>query len=187
MRIHALIGSARLEFETAPSLFSPKAVDRGSVFLLSQVELQQTDKVLDLGCGYGVMGIYAASQCRPENVYLIDNDPIAIELATVNSRINAVPAVHVQYSDGLADIQEAEFTKILCNPPYHTDFSVAKRFIEKGFNRLAIGGAMWMVAKREKWYRNKLTSIFGGIRLFEEDSHFVFQAIKKRASYARRS
>jgi len=44
------------------------------------------------------------------------------------------------------------FTKILCNPPYHTDFSVAKHFIEKGFNRLAIGGAMWMVTKAFEGY-----------------------------------
>lgn len=187
MKIQALIAGIQFEFETAPSVFSPKAVDHGSIFLLSQVELQPTDKVLDLGCGYGVMGIYAAKQCQPDNVYMVDSDPRAIELATINSNINGVSAAHAQCSDGFANFREVDFTKILCNPPYHADFSVAKHFIEKGFNRLVIGGEMWMVTKREKWYRNKLTSIFGGVRLFEEDSYFVFQAIKKRASYAKRS
>src|SRR3954471_13913552 len=85
MKIQADIAGTRLEFETAPSLFSPKAVDQGSLFLLSRVELQSTDKVLDLGCGYGVMGIYAAKRCQPEDVYMVDSDPLAIELATINA------------------------------------------------------------------------------------------------------
>ena len=187
MKIQALIAGAPFEYETAPSVLSPKAVDHGTAFLLSRVELQPTDKVLDLGCGYGVMGIYAAKQCLPENVYMIDSDPLAIELAVINSKLNGVSAAHVQCSVGFAHFREADFTKILCNPPYHTDFAVAKHFIEKGFNRLAIGGEMWMVTKREKWYRNKLTSVFGGVRLFEQDSYFVFRAIKKRAVYAKRS
>lgn len=187
MTIQALIAGSRFEFDTAPSVFSPKAVDHGSLFLLSQVELQPTDKVLDLGCGYGVMGIYAATRCQPENVYMIDCDPLAIDLATANSNINGVKAVHVQCSDGFASFRETDFTKILCNPPYHADFSVPKHFIEKGFNRLAIGGEMWMVTKRHTWYRNKLASIFGGVRVFEQDAYFVFQAIKKRANYAKRS
>jgi 16S rRNA (guanine1207-N2)-methyltransferase len=185
--IQSVIAGIRLELKTAPSLFSPTAVDQGSVLLLTQVELHSTDKVLDLGCGYGVMGIYAAKRCQPENVYMVDSDPLAIEFATINANINGVSAAHVQCSDGFANFREAGFTKILCNPPYHTDFSVAKHFIEKGFNRLAIGGEMWMVTKREKWYRNKLTSIFGGVRLFEQDSYFVFRAIKKQAAYAKRS
>jgi len=187
MKIQAVIAGTRLELETAPSLFSPKAVDQGSLFLLSQVALQSTDKVLDLGCGYGVMGIYAAKRCQPEEVYMIDNDPLAVELATINANMNEVSTAHVQCSNGFANFRETDFTKILCNPPYHTDFSVAKHFIEKGFNRLVIGGEMWMVTKRETWYRNKLTSIFGGVRLFEQDSYFVFRAIKKQAAYAKRS
>jgi 16S rRNA (guanine1207-N2)-methyltransferase len=150
------------------------------------VDFDHSDKVLDLGCGYGLMGIYAAKEVRPENVYLIDNDPVAVELAAQNAEINDVTAVHSACSDGFNDFREVGFTKILCNPPYHRDFSVAKHFIEKGFNRLALGGAMWLVTKREKWYRNKLTSIFGGVRVSAQNSYFVFNAIKKTGSYAKR-
>jgi len=99
-------------------------------------------------------------------------------------RSNGVEGVHIELSDGFRSLRESGFTKILCNPPYHVDFSVAKHFIEKGFNRLTLGGAMWMVTKRHKWYQNKLTSVFGGARVTEQDTYFVFQAVKKRASYA---
>ena len=63
-------------------------------------------------------------------------------------------------SDGFRDIPDTGYTLILSNPPYHTDFRVAKHFIEKGFNRLAIGGKMVMVTKRRDWYKRKIDCHF---------------------------
>jgi len=54
-----------LRFETAPSLFSPGGVDPGTAAMLARAELQPGDKVLDLGCGYGVVGVYAAMIADP--------------------------------------------------------------------------------------------------------------------------
>lgn len=72
----------------------------------------------------------------------------------------------------------------LSNPPYHTDFRVAKHFIEKGFNRLAIGGKMVMVTKRRDWYKRKLIAIFGGVQIREVDGYYVFLSEKRSAVYA---
>jgi len=187
MRIRAVVHNIPLDFETAPTLFSPNHVDRGSCLLLSQVGFEPADKVLDLGCGYGLLGIYAAKHLSPENVYLLDIDPLAVKLATTNAALNNVTGVHVERSDGFRDFRATGFTKILCNPPYHADFSVAKHLIEKSFNRLVIGGSLWMVTKRDRWYRNKLTSIFGGARVVSQDSYCVFQAVRKSAAYAKSS
>lgn len=186
MTIAAVLKDIELVFETEPGVFSPKAIDRGTSLLLSLVRFERTDKVLDLGCGYGVMGIYAARQLSPPQVYMVDNDPLAIRLAAENATLNGVPGVRITLSEGFQALRETGFTKILCNPPYHTDFSVAKHFIEKGFNRLTMGGEIWMVTKREKWYRNKLASVFGGVRVVSEDSYFVFQSVKKQNAYAHR-
>ena len=184
MTVHAVIQDTRLVFETTPGVFSPTAIDRGTSLLLSLVRFDRSDKVLDLGCGYGVMGIYAAKLIDPQNVYMLDNDRESLRLASSNVTLNDVAGAHVDFSDGFHDLRESAFTKILCNPPYHSDFSVAKHFIEKGFNRLTIGGEMWMVTKREKWYRNKLTAIFGGVRVLAQDSYFVFQSTKMSDTYA---
>ena len=182
--VDAVIDGVRLKFETEPRLFSPQGIDEGTAFLLTDLHFSENDKVLDLGCGYGVIGIYAAKRINPEQVFLVDNDPAAVNCAMRNAQINAVERVHIQCSDGFRGLGEKDFTKILCNPPYHTDFSVAKHFIEKGFNRLLVGGSMWMVTKREDWYRNKLKSIFGGVRVTRQSSYIVFEAIKKSDSYA---
>ena len=184
--IEADIGDLHLVLRTTATMFSPGGVDRGTSLLLTLVDFDPADKVLDLGCGYGVMGIYAARVLGPQRVFMIDKDTEAVSLAAANAQDNGVAGVRVQLSDGFKDLRETGFTKILCNPPYHTDFSVAKHFIEKGFNRLTVGGELWMVTRREAWYRNKLTSVFGGVRIERRDGYFVFQSSKKDARYARR-
>ena len=184
LTLDAVIDGVPLKFETEPRLFSPQGIDEGTASLLTRLHFRENDKVLDLGCGYGVIGIYAAKRIKPEQVFLVDNDPAAVTCAIRNAQINAVERVHIQCSDGFRGLREKDFTKILCNPPYHSDFSVAKHFIEKGFNRLLVGGSMWMVTKREDWYRNKLKSIFGGVRITRQSSYIVFEAIKTSDSYA---
>ncbi|MEJ2131898.1 MAG: methyltransferase [Gammaproteobacteria bacterium] len=163
--IHATIDEIELTFVAAPGLFSPRQVDAGTLSMLSHVRFTEQDKVLDLGCGYGAAGIYAAKHIDPSRVYLLDNDPRALALAEANAERNDVGGMHVVLSDAFDAFREAGFTLILCNPPYHSDFSVAKRFIHKGFNRLKVGGKLWMVTQREPWYRNKLRAIFGDVKL----------------------
>jgi 16S rRNA (guanine1207-N2)-methyltransferase len=182
--IETTIHGISLALETEPGLFSPKGVDSGTLSLLATVRFGKEDKVLDLGCGYGAMGIYAAKLLGPERVHMIDSNPTAVRCAEHNARLNGVAGVHSQVSDGFRDFHGTGFTKILCNPPYHADFSVAKHFIEKGFNRLLVGGALWLVTKRDTWYRNKLSAVFGGTRVTQRDSYFIFEAIKKSSTYA---
>ena len=174
----------RLELETDPRLFSPGHADRGTLAMLSRVHFSPGMKVLDLGCGCGLVGILAARICGEGNVIMSDIDPLAVQIAARNAARNGVGGVRVVLSDGLSAVEETGFDLILSNPPYQSDFSVARRFIEKGFNRLKIGGKLWMVTKRRDWYRNKLIAIFGGVRIDEVDGYFVFEAEKRGARYA---
>ena len=174
----------RLVLETRPGLFSPGHVDRGTLAMLSVVEFAPGMRVMDLGCGCGVVGILAARKCGAENVVMSDVDPSAVEVARRNAVRNGVEGVSCVVSDGFRSVAEAGFDLILSNPPYQTDFSVAKAFVEKGFNRLKIGGRMLMVTKRRDWYRNKLAAIFGGVRVREIDGYFVFEAEKRQSAYA---
>jgi 16S rRNA (guanine1207-N2)-methyltransferase len=183
--LEVTIGDLTLRLHTAPGLFSPNGADAGTLAMLSLIEFSPDDKVLDLGCGYGLVGIAAAKYVSPARVYLLDNDAKAVEAARANAARNGVPGVTVELSDGFKNTRETDFTKIISNPPYHADFSVPKHFIEKGFNRLRIGGSMWMVTKRLDWYRNKFGAIFGGCRVHEVDGYFVFEAIKRQSQYIR--
>ena len=173
-RIRANVLGEELALETRAGLFSPEHIDRGTLAMLSAVALTPGMKVLDLGCGCGVVGVVAAKKCGAENVWMLDADPLAVETAARNAECNGVGGVHTVLSDGFRALDEAGFDLILSNPPYQSDFSVAKHFIEKGFNRLRVGGSMVMVTKRLEWYRNKLSAIFGGVRVRQIDGYWVF-------------
>lgn len=136
--------------------------------MLAEVEFFPTDKVLDLGCGYGVVGILAAKMIGEDNVVMCDISEEAIRLAKKNAEYNLVGKVNIVRSNGFEHIRENDFTIILSNPPYHTDFSVAKSFIENSFIRLILGGKLFMVTKRFDWYKNKITSVFGGCKVIEK-------------------
>jgi len=182
--IRETIDGIELAFETASGVFSPQSIDKGTLAMLSVMELSQADKVLDLGCGYGVVGIYIAKIIGEQNVVMSDVDTECVNLSKKNAELNGVGGIQTVLSDGFRDITESDFSLILSNPPYHTDFSVPKHFIEKGFNRLRVGGKMLMVTKRKDWYKNKFISIFGGVMINEIDEYFVFCAEKRSSQYA---
>ena len=156
MLIEEQVQGIDLVLNTNEEVFSPMAVDKGTRAMLSFLEFKEGDKVLDLGCGCGVVGILAAKQIGAENVVMCDVSENAVQLSKQNAVANGVDGVTIRLSDGLRDISENGFTIILSNPPYHTDFAVAKEFIEDGFKKLALGGKMIMVTKRLDWYRNKM-------------------------------
>lgn len=178
--IHVTIRNVDLQLRTHERLFSPRQVDAGTLAMLELVDFNVDDKVLDLGCGYGVVGILAAKLIGPERVVLLDSDPLAVEYARMNAELNGVGSVQVIESQGMAGLHEAGFSLILSNPPYHTDFAVAKHFIEKGFNRLSLGGSMFLVVKRRKWYENKMRSIFGGVQVHQTSSGYCVLAAQRR-------
>lgn len=177
--ISTVIKNVPLYFQTFDTLFSPNTIDKGTLSMLSQTEFSPDDKVLDLGCGYGVVGILAAKLIGEDKVTMCDVSETAVRCSQNNAQLNQVPDIAVILSDGFENISDNDFTVILSNPPYHTDFSIAKRFIEDGFHRLALGGRMLMVTKRLTWYKNKLDSVFGGCKIHELDGYYVFIAEKR--------
>ena len=182
--VSEVIKNIPLKFNTTAGVFSPDQVDKGTLAMLSVVEFSEGDKILDLGCGYGVVGITAAKTIGSQNVVMSDIHEKAIDLSRENAALNGVDGIKIVLSDGFNDIQDKDFTIILSNPPYHANFSVPKHFIEKGFNRLKLGGKMLMVTKRKDWYKNKFVAIFGGVKIHEIGGYFVFCAEKRDSQYA---
>ena len=177
--IECTINGIYLKLHTESSLFSPNSIDKGTLTMMSKIEFQTGQKILDLGCGYGVIGIYASHFSGAENVTMVDINSIAIELARKNAIYNGLEDINIFQSDGFHNITEHDFDLILSNPPYHADFNVPKKFIENGFRHLKYGGCMIMVTKRYKWYKNKLESVFGGVKVIEENGYYVFISQKR--------
>ncbi len=178
--ISVTIKNIPMIFKSDATIFAHKAIDTGTLAMLSIIDFSPNDKVLDLGCGYGIVGILASKIIGSENVIMCDISETAVQYSKINAELNQVMNIDIKISDGYKNIMDNDFTLILSNPPYHTDFSVAKKFIEGGYKRLVIGGRMVMVTKRLTWYKNKLSSVFGGVKVHEIDGYYVFIAEKRR-------
>ncbi len=178
--IEYLFNNQKYTFEVDPSLFSPKRIDKGTECMLKRVNFSNSDKVLDLGCGYGVVGILISQFVDQNNVYMSDVSEVAVKMAIKNAKDNGIDNPKVILSDGLSNIIDKDFSIILSNPPYHVDFKIPKDFIENGFRHLKYGGKMYMVTKRREWYLKKLKSVFGGVKVYEIDGYYVFEAEKRQ-------
>lgn len=166
-------------FNTLDTLFSYKQIDVGTIQMIESVKLQPDSKVLDLACGYGVVGIWAAHTIGSERVVMSDINVDALKMAEENVKANNLRHIQIVHSNGFENIHDTDFALVMSNPPYHTDFSVAKDFIEGSHRHLQKGGCLVMVTKRFEWYKNKIKSVFGGVRWTESNGYFVFRAEKR--------
>lgn len=180
--ISQTINGISLKFQTSNDVFSPSHLDPGTLAMLSVISFDQQDKLLDLGCGYGLVGIYAAKIISPKNITMCDVSEECVNLSIQNCKLNQTEGIPVLVSDGFDSIDDKDFTLILSNPPYHANFSVPKRFIEDGYKKLAPNGKMYMVTKRKDWYKNKFINTFGGVKIHYVDDYYIFIGEKKRVA-----
>lgn len=111
----------KMKFKTSAELFSPKGINRGTLAMLSIVNFSRNDKVLDLGCGYGVVGILAAKIIGDENVIMTDKLGTAVQISRENAILNGVPNIRIYQSDGFRNLDEKDFALILL---YEAGFEV---------------------------------------------------------------
>ena len=176
-----------INIQTTPEIFSPHGIDKGTLAMLSVVDFSKFHRVLDLGCGSGIVGIIASKFVGSDNVVMVDNSIHAVKCAEINCENNDCNEIEVLLSDGLANTGEKKFDLILSNPPYHEDFSIPKRFIEESFQKLEDDGYIYMVTKRKEWYKNKLISVFGGVEIFQKDGYYIFRSQKRKFSKKKNS
>ncbi|MBN1872805.1 MAG: methyltransferase [Anaerolineae bacterium] len=108
-----------LQFRVSQDLFSSHQIDVGTRFLLSTLEdlPQNTQKILDLGCGYGPIGLTLKKQDPTRIVHLVDRDALAVAYARQNADLNGIPDVEVYGSLGYDDVPVQDFDLIVSNIP----------------------------------------------------------------------
>jgi HemK-like putative methylase len=184
-----VVGTApfgNLTFEVTPATLIPRPETLELVeWIVAEAQAAPSLRLLDIGTGSGCIAISLGTRLPQAKISAWDISEEALNVAKRNAERNGVGEVHICVSDGFKNVDAAGFEIILSNPPYQTDFSVAKSFIEKGFNRLKAGGWMHLVVKREKWYLNKMRAVFGGARSTEVDGYYIISAQRRSASRAK--
>ncbi len=174
--IQVLVRGIQVELDTLPGNFSPQGLDRGTWTMLEEAQIPLGGRVLDLACGYGIVGIVAAKLGAGEVVY-VDDDLVALAACRHNLEKLALGGELVHSHD--LRMVAGRFDCILTNPPYHTDYGVAKRFIDFTAERLTCGGWLYVVVKKPDWYVNKIRALFGGCRVVERDGYSVISTQRR--------
>jgi len=152
---------------TEAGVFSRRRVDAGTRLLIGNLEVHAGDRFLDLGCGYGVVGIVAALVAPGAEVGLVDINERAAELARANVRANGIENAEVFQGDGFAPLAGRSFDVIALNPPIRAGLRVVHRLIEESREQLSAGGRLYLVGRtRQGVVRlgEKMREVFGEVR-----------------------
>lgn len=177
----------RLRLMSDAGVFSRDGVDYGSRALIEHMEFPADAKVLDIGCGYGPIGLVAARLAPQGHVKLIDINERAVELARLNAEANGISNVSFAQSDLYEAVREDSFDIILSNPPIRAGKVVVHRVFSEAFERLNPGGELWIVIQNKQGApsaRAKLEEIFGEEEVAEvaKDKGFRIYKAKKTKS-----
>lgn len=171
-------------FQTRPGIFSRKKIDAGTLLLIETMDIRESDTVLDLGCGYGPLGIVAAHIAHKGNVYMVDTNIRAIRCARYNIAANGCHNAQAHVSNGFEAVNSIDFDVIFSNPPTHSGKDVILPFIRGSYRQLKSNGRIFLVVAKPQVYLNMLQQTFGNAEIIRQsERHTVISAVKSRRSY----
>jgi 16S rRNA (guanine1207-N2)-methyltransferase len=157
-----------------PGIFAYDRLDAGTALLLQQLVLRGGERVLDLGCGYGVIGV-AAALAGATRVEMCDVNLLAVAAAQVNAERLVPERCTVYAADGLEGAK-GKYDLIVTNPPFHqgktTDYSIAEGWITQAKGLLANGGRLVIVVNRFLAHERLLRSQYEQVQLLADDPRY---------------
>lgn len=167
-------------------VFCADRLDIGTRFFLQHLPASRGDRrVVDLGCGNGVVGTAVALANPDAEVLFVDESFQAVASAEATYKANGVPG-HAEFrvGDGLAGVPAGSVDIVLNNPPFHshqaTTDATAWRMFTGARRALRPGGELWVVGNRHLGYHLKLRRLFGNSQLVAGDPKFVVLKAVKR-------
>lgn len=176
IQFEAILRGERLKFTSDAGVFSKCRVDNGTRLLIEGLRLEPTmRRVLDLGCGYGPIGLTIARLLPAAEVYLGDINQRAAELAAANAALNGLTNVEVRCGEGFAPFGGLRFDLIVTNPPIRAGKEVIYGLVDAAPAHLQPGG--WFVAvvatkQGAKSFEKKMAEIFTTVSEWEKGSGF---------------
>ena len=175
-----------LELTTRHGLFSARALDEGTALLLRELEsLEPLSRVLDLGCGYGAIGLTLAARWPNSHVDLVDTDIRAVEATTENIKHNHLDNATVTLSDGIREIQEhaSTYDLVVSNLPAQAGNDAIDLLLLDAHDALNDGGSLAVVAVNglRRYLQRRLADLFAARqvrKVHQGPRHTVLEAAK---------
>lgn len=169
------INGNKFKFISDNGVFSKNHVDIATSFMLKTIYDEVEGEVLDIGCGYGVIGITVAKKNSVKKITMIDINHRALELSRKNSIKNKVDEkVEIFESDGFKNIN-GDFDVIITNPPIRAGKEVIYKMYEDSKEHLKIGGKLFIVINKKHGAPSTikfLHNLFGNCEIMDKKTGF---------------
>lgn len=176
------MGNHSLKLTTDAGVFSKGGVDFGSNLLVKTfLEDAGPKRVLDVGCGYGTMGLMVAKHHPEALIHMVDVNERALGLAERNALSNDIRNVKIYKSDGLNEVTE-KFDTVLTNPPIRAGKEVVHRILEDSLKALDESGALYVVIQKKQGMpsaKKKMENDFGNVTVLKKDKgYYILKSVK---------
>ncbi|MFZ0791833.1 MAG: methyltransferase [Chromatiaceae bacterium] len=183
IRFDAELRGHTLTLHSIWGLFSPREIDEGTRLRLDQVQVAPDADCLDLGCGYGPIGLALAALAPRGHTLLVDKDFVAVDYANANARLNGLGNARALLSNGFDQVpKDLRFDLIASNIPAKVGKELLAILLHDARDRLKPGGRLYVVTingLREFMKRN-LKEVFGNYDKLKQGSHYTV-AMAERA------
>lgn len=169
----------RLTFLTDAGVFSKKMIDYGSRVLLSVLDFEAGERVLDVGCGYGPLGLTLA-KARGVAATMVDINQRALDLAQKNAERNQISAEILQ--SNVYEKVSGIFDHIISNPPIRAGKQVVHEVISGSYGHLTEGGDLTLVIQKKQGApsaKSKMETVFGNCEIVKKDKGYYILRSEK--------
>lgn len=178
--IKTVVLKTELVFRADAGVFSKSALDFGTRVLLETINLQKNLSILDVGCGYGPIGIYLGLNFSPRQIIMIDVNQRALTLASQNLELNKVSATLVESS--FFEKINGTFDVIVSNPPIRVGKKILYQFYEDAIKHLNKDGTLWLVVGKKQGAESTVTylkSFYSTVETVRKyKGFFIIKAVK---------
>ena len=174
---------SHLKLHTRWGTFSPRALDDGTKLLMKYFNADIDDVCLDLGCGYGPIGLALAKHCSKGEVHMVDKDFVAVDLANYNAKLNNIVNAKAYLSDAFLQVpSDIKFNQIVSNIPAKVGREQLSIILYDALDALKPGGVITVVTINglKDFIKNNFKSVFGNYKKIKQGQKYVIsQAIKQ--------
>jgi len=187
--IDAELRGRRYSFQTRAGMFSRNAVDDGTRLLIETMDVRPRHSIIDVGCGYGPIGIVAAHLASVGRIVMVDTNARAIEYADRNirahhlnhSRKNGKPRVEAVLGDRFGPVPGERFDRVVSNPPFHAGNDVLFPLVDEAYEHLRVHGRLYLVLMRAGGVRRHMKHVFGNCEIAVDSGKYTVLTAERTA------
>ncbi len=186
IRFTAELGGRSLMIHSTWGLFSPRGIDEGTRLLIEHLEVRPADDCLDLGCGYGPIGLALAILAPEGRTLMVDKDFVAVRYSNRNAEHNAIRNARARLSNGFDQIDpDLRFDLIASNLPAKVGKEMISLYLHDARDRLRPGGRLYLVAINglRQYLKRNLIEVFGNYEKLKQGARYTVALARLEDAY----